>query len=237
MLLQVLDNGSAVTPRETLNFIGPTITDVNGVTTLDFSGLNPSSIGDTTVQAGKTITWAAGSGGLDAHLGTGDFKLSTGAVSWAGASSKALSLVSTAAGITIKSATSGTVLVDSAAALNLGTADATSVTIGSASVAASVAGGLSVAAGKSITMASGAGGIDGHLGTGAFRFGTSAATLAFFGATAVALQTAAADVTGFVAGAGSTAKSDSVWAGSTGSTAYTVGDLVTALKKYGLLTA
>jgi hypothetical protein len=48
-------------------------------------------------------------------------------------------------------------------------------------------------------------------------------------------QPAAADVTGFVAGAGTAVVSGSKWAGKTGASAYTVGDLVTALKKIGVL--
>jgi hypothetical protein len=44
-------------------------------------------------------------------------------------------------------------------------------------------------------------------------------------------------VTGFAAGVGTASKSDSVWTGTTGSTAYTVGDVVAALKKLGILAA
>ena len=42
---------------------------------------------------------------------------------------------------------------------------------------------------------------------------------------------------GFVAGTGETFKSASTVTGGTGSTSYTVGDIVKALKAYGLLTA
>jgi hypothetical protein len=43
------------------------------------------------------------------------------------------------------------------------------------------------------------------------------------------------NITGFVAGSGSTAKSDSTYAGASGASAYTVGDIVTALKQIGIL--
>lgn len=65
----------------------------------------------------------------------------------------------------------------------------------------------------------------------------SGGTVGFYGATPVAKHSTTGNVTGFSAGVGTASKSDSVWAGSTGSTAYTVGDLVTALKKLGILTA
>lgn len=50
-------------------------------------------------------------------------------------------------------------------------------------------------------------------------------------------RTATGEVTGFVAGSGTASKSDSVWAGASGSSAYTVGDIVTALKANGILGA
>lgn len=59
--------------------------------------------------------------------------------------------------------------------------------------------------------------------------------LAFYNSTPVVQPAASADVTGFVAGSGTASKSDSVWAGSSGSSAYTVGGIVTALKALGLL--
>lgn len=43
------------------------------------------------------------------------------------------------------------------------------------------------------------------------------------------------DVTGFVAGSGTAVVSGSKWAGKTGASAYTVGDVVTALKSLGVL--
>ena len=61
--------------------------------------------------------------------------------------------------------------------------------------------------------------------------------LAFYNSTPVVQPAATGSVTGFVAGSGTASKSDSVWAGTTGSAAYTVGDIVTALKALGLLAA
>ena len=61
--------------------------------------------------------------------------------------------------------------------------------------------------------------------------------IAFHGATRVVKHATTGDVTGFVAGAGTASKSDSTWDGAAGSTSYTVGDIVTALKALGLLTA
>ena len=48
-------------------------------------------------------------------------------------------------------------------------------------------------------------------------------------------HSATGDVTGFTAGSGTASKSDSVWGGASGSTKYTVGDIVTALKAAGIL--
>jgi hypothetical protein len=74
---------------------------------------------------------------------TGDTALPTGALSWAGASGKAVSVVATGAAITLTAAaastwktSSGALTVDSAAALNLGTSDATSVSIGKSTTTA-----------------------------------------------------------------------------------------------------
>lgn len=76
----------------------------------------------------------------------------------------------------------------------------------------------------------------GHNGPEGINIGIAATDkVGFYGATPVVQPTTTGSVTGFVAGSGTASKSDSVWAGSTGSTAYTVGDLVDALKKLGIL--
>lgn len=61
--------------------------------------------------------------------------------------------------------------------------------------------------------------------------------LGFFNATPVVQQATTGTTTGFTAGAGTTAKSDSTYTGGSGSSAYTVGDIVLALKNLGFLAA
>lgn len=94
------------------------------------------------LAANISVTAAAGTGGIDYHLGTGDWKMPTGAGSWAGASGKALSFVSTAAAVTITAdapstwkTSTGALTVDSAAALNLGTTTATSLAFAHGAIA------------------------------------------------------------------------------------------------------
>lgn len=60
-------------------------------------------------------------------------------------------------------------------------------------------------------------------------------TLGFYGATKVAQPATTGTVTGFTAGSGTAAKDDSTYTGDTGTAAYTVGDIVKALKALGLL--
>ncbi len=70
------------------------------------------------------------------------------------------------------------------------------------------------------------------------KIGTAATQkLGFWGATPVIQHTATGDVTGFVAGSGAHANVDSVYTGASGATAYTMGDIVTALKAAGFLAA
>lgn len=61
--------------------------------------------------------------------------------------------------------------------------------------------------------------------------------LGFYNVTPVVQPGVSTDVTGFSAGAGTASKSDSVWAGASGATAYTVGGIITGLKALGLLAA
>ena len=73
-------------------------------------------------------------------------------------------------------------------------------------------------------------------GTTGAQIGTSAGQkLGLWGATPVAQQGTTGTTAGFTAGSGTTANSASTFTGGTGSAAYTVGDVVLALKKFGLL--
>jgi hypothetical protein len=59
--------------------------------------------------------------------------------------------------------------------------------------------------------------------------------LGFFNATPVEQRATTGTVTGFTAGAGTAVLDDSTFTGSTGATAYTIGDVVRALKELGFL--
>lgn len=77
-------------------------------------------------------------------------------------------------------------------------------------------------------------------GTGTLRgimLGLSGNSVGLFGATPVGQQSTTGTTTGFTAGTGTAANDDSTFTGNTGSTAYTVGDIVLALKNIGILAA
>jgi hypothetical protein len=65
----------------------------------------------------------------------------------------------------------------------------------------------------------------------------SDATLGLFGATPVAQQATTGTTTGFTAGVGTATNDDSTFTGGTGTAAYTIGDIVLALKNLGVLAA
>lgn len=66
--------------------------------------------------------------------------------------------------------------------------------------------------------------------------GRSGGKIGFYGlATPVAQHSTTGTTTGFTAGSGTAAKDDSTFTGNTGSTAYTIGDIVKALKTCGLI--
>jgi hypothetical protein len=77
-----------------------------------------------------------------------------------------------------------------------------------------------------------------------FIIGTSTGTkigtatsqkIGFFNATPVVQQSGTDETTGFTGGSGTTARDDSTFTGNVGSTAYTISDIVKALKNLGLL--
>lgn len=68
-----------------------------------------------------------------------------------------------------------------------------------------------------------------------YHIGNSGDKVAFFGKTPVVQQATTGTTTGFTAGVGTAAKDDSTFTGGTGASAYTVGDIVLALKNLGLL--
>lgn len=70
------------------------------------------------------------------------------------------------------------------------------------------------------------------------RAGLASASIGFFGSAAVVQQTAATDVTALTAaGAGAAILIDSEFTSAVGATAYTIQDILAALKTYGLLDA
>lgn len=74
--------------------------------------------------------------------------------------------------------------------------------------------------------------------SGGIKIGTATnQKLGFFNKAPVAQQATTGTTTGFTAGAGTASKSDSTYTGNTGTAAYTVGDIVLALKNLGLLAA
>jgi hypothetical protein len=60
-------------------------------------------------------------------------------------------------------------------------------------------------------------------------------TIGFYGATKVAQPSSTGQTAGFTAGAGTAVLDDSTFTGGTGSTAYTLGDIVKHLKALGLI--
>lgn len=61
--------------------------------------------------------------------------------------------------------------------------------------------------------------------------------LGFYNATPVVQQATTGTTTGFTAGSGTTVRDDSTFTGNSGTKAYTIGDIVLALKNLGLLAA
>lgn len=143
--------------------------------------------------------------------------------------SKALVLNSSKGIATITTATVTTLTAPTIKAGTLQASDATAAaTIANSTGIVTVSGGLTMTDAKDIAVGS----------TTGTKIGTAASQkLGFFNATPVVQQNTTGTVTGFTAGSGSTAKDDSTYTGNSGATAYTVGDVVKALKALGFLAA
>ena len=72
--------------------------------------------------------------------------------------------------------------------------------------------------------------------TGSVVAGGASDTVGFFGATPVAAQATTATTGTYAAGTGTSANSGSSWVGNVGTKAYTMSDVISALKNYNLLT-
>jgi len=90
------------------------------------------------------------------------------------------------------------------------------------------AGGISIANAKNVAVGTGTG----------TKFGTATSQkIGFFNATPIVQPATTGTTTGFTAGAGTAVLSDSTFTGNTGASAYTIGDVVRALKTLGFLAA
>ena len=140
-----------------------------------------------------------------------------------------LGVAGTAGGaLALKGSTSGTATLQTAAA-----AGAVTVTL------PAVTDTLAVLGANTFTGAQTLSDVDIVLGTTTgTKIGTATAQkLGFYNATPVVQQATTGTTIGFTAGSGTTARDDSTFTGNSGTKAYTIGDIVRALKNLGLLAA
>lgn len=102
------------------------------------------------------------------------------------------------------------------------------ITLANSTGVLTVVGGLTMTDAKNIVVGS----------TTGTKIGTATTQkIGFFNATPVAQQSTTGTTTGFTAGVGTAVLDDSTFTGGSGSKAYTVGDIVKALKALGILAA
>lgn len=123
----------------------------------------------------------------------------------------------------------GTLTAPSIAGATFKAADGTSAaTVANSTGVVTIVAGLTMTDAKNIVVGS----------TTGTKIGTATTQkIGFFNATPVVQPATTGTTTGFTAGSGTAAKDDSTFTGNTGSAAYTVGDIVKALKNLGLLAA
>ena len=195
----------------------------SGITTA-LTGSLVNLTGQVNLTAGSDLTTSAGVSDLDFALSTGNWTMPTGNGFWAGASNKSLSLSAAGTGaFTFNAGSSGIQFQRSSVLIvDIGASSSTRMTLST---------------NISLSMSAGTGGLLLGSGTGAFNLGASTATLGFLGTAAISKYNTTGTTTGFTAGVGTAVLSDSTFTGNTGGTAYTIGDVVRALKLYGLLTS
>jgi hypothetical protein len=184
--------------------------------TVTTSGTNESATIDAAGSGTITLNGVAGGGTGAVQIG--------GAASGANATGLKVTPAAAASGVAIVAVSTGTDENVTLDAKGAGTLTLNGTATGTVTVGAN----LTMANAKNIVF---------NTSTGT-KIGTATSQkLAFYNSTPIVQPTASVDVTGFVAGSGTASKSDSVWAGASGASAYTVGGIVTALKNLGLLAA
>ena len=203
------------------------LTPSTGIALPSVSGDTIALLNTAQTMANKTLTAPIVSGGLtasgsaanDYSGSTGDFTLSTGALSWAGANSKAASLVATGAALTLTGGAAST-WSTSSGALNLSGFAGLYLKVNGTTIAdagGTDANSLTLAAGKSLAGAAGAGALSFGAMTGATALPTG--NLSWAGAATKTLSLAAAGAAAVTSSGGAltlTGGAASTWSTSSG---------------------
>ena len=228
-------------PNQTPSNAGSTI---GSLTTNDITA-GDSSLGITGVAGsgtgnGGVVAVVGGTSGSGATGNGGAVSYTGGAASSTNGNGGAASLVG---GVATGTGTGGAVTITSGASAGAsGTVGAVTIDAGSAaggtgaavSIAPTNATGVSI--GKTITLAD-AVNIVTNATTGT-KIGTATTQkIGFWNATPVVQQATTGTLTGFTAGSGTAVNDDSTFTGNSGTAAYTIGDIVLALKNLGILAA